>query len=1251
MTQPEPVHGYTEPEIVAAEEQFDALINAGITAAVAAAVAAILAEPIPSTVTDATFAPIFTLWNAYTAEVLIPELTRVYLGSGEMFLDTLAGQQVIDRLLESVEDPARREEIENLLTRAELPVEPEEAGQGPTPEAEPREPSELGAPGIPPDAEPAPESRRAERERAERDVRIILAYDLDNSIAPLDEPAAAWMAAASNRLKNVGDITWEEIREQLVEGIKAGDGIKELAARVEQAAGFAATRAVKTARTEVASAANGGSITQARALGLDMDKQWEATFPTDGRTRPTHIAAHGQTVDLNDKFVVGDALLDFPADPLGEADETIQCRCAWTAVNIRRRAEVPVVAAVFDEAEHPRDGEGKFAEQAGEDLGVLASVADLYGPIEEELEWGDQTSGSADPVYGWLTVHENGDSALSIYSEDRDEARVILDGSDSSAWTELADRIERVQGMWEDADPEDAEGEDERQLLDGLGTGRNGDIGVGYDKDGLINIYMVDQGKGNFDIWLDGDETESLLETLREAERLIDEAQYEDDEDDVDVEISAAVIHFVEGQHPRDGDGQFADKIGGGGKAPSLPGDKLGLAKRIQLGDGEELRGSRAFDVNGTSDAVPVGAAISTLGGPEVRLGIVGGGDEEKWSAANLGGTLKLRAGDVERVVASLEAENTAAKARSVELRKKFAELDRLDDARDEGRLDAAGEKRRAELEAWNRDLVADDMIGEGVIPAGEWGDLAYQVWGRDGSEADWGFKLAVRPSSSAAGWAFPSNELGTADMDSSDMRRFLKQLNDLAAKASSAPEVAAAGSGHTGAMIALVPSAEHVDRLAVDGGEPAEELHLTVMYLGEAADIPEDIRGAVYDVVAGYAATTPPIEGDGFAVNAFNPHAEDRETALVMGVGGQPLADLHAGVSGRVGKLMTPPDNHAPWVPHITFKYSDDLGEIPALVEKLGPVTFDRLRVAMGDEVTDYPLTGGDSGNDFDVQGWAAGNAGKLRLGQPGGFRRCVKRLRDEPGVADPEGLCATMHHRATGKWPGEGHIVTAAAGEDMPSPEQLGAALAYEEEMATAVPGAHFHTLMHTEGVSTGRRVQMLGSWTWRTPPIPFNWDKHTGMHGGVPEVVTVGLITEIARMGREIHGWGMIDLDDPSGLEYARKLAQGWIGGVSVGADEQPMQVEYVYSPNDPDQVIQEVYHSGNIYEATSSDGMAQASAYVEPLPALIEALAERGIEVAAADTPPRLPKPRPKKRPREQPAETAGAGDDWGCSAVS
>jgi 2'-5' RNA ligase len=425
-------------------------------------------------------------------------------------------------------------------------------------------------------------------------------------------------------------------------------------------------------------------------------------------------------------------------------------------------------------------------------------------------------------------------------------------------------------------------------------------------------------------------------------------------------------------------------------------------------------------------------------------------------------------------------------------------------------------------------------------------------------------------------------------------------------------PEVAAAAV-HTGAMIALVPSDADIKRLALDGGEPAGELHLTVMYLGDAADLDPDAQAAVHAMCAELGGSVPPIVGDGFALNVFNPHTDERDTALVMGVGGDGLAELHQAVSG--GVMFPVPKQHAPYVPHITLAYSDDLTMLPDLVGRLGPVTLDRLRVAFGDEVTDYPLTGEVDGSTFDVEGFAASNAGKIRWSQPGSFRRCVRAVTGE--VRDPEALCATLHHRHTGKWPGQKHSMTVAAVTDgEPSPEELAAALAYEEMIAEAVPNAHFHTLMHSEGVSTGRRVQMPGSLTWRTPPIPFNWQVESGMHGGQKKVVEVGLVTDVARHGTELHGWGSLDLDNPIALEYARKLAAGWVRGVSVGMDEQPIEVEYLYSAADPDEVVQEVYLGGNVMEVTSSGGIAQESAYVEPLPALLEALAARGIEVASA-----------------------------------
>lgn len=53
----------------------------------------------------------------------------------------------------------------------------------------------------------------------------------------------------------------------------------------------------------------------------------------------------------------------------------------------------------------------------------------------------------------------------------------------------------------------------------------------------------------------------------------------------------------------------------------------------------------------------------------------------------------------------------------------------------------------------------------------------------------------------------------------------------------------------------------------------------------------------------------------------------------------------------------------------------------------------------------------------------WTRGEgAAKIRWGTPGDFNRCVSNLR-EHFPADPEGLCANLHHEALGVWPGREH------------------------------------------------------------------------------------------------------------------------------------------------------------------------------------------------------------------------------------
>jgi len=78
------------------------------------------------------------------------------------------------------------------------------------------------------------------------------------------------------------------------------------------------------ARTETMRMSNAGAGALYKDWGVHR-KEWLAT--NDSRTRPSHSAANGQVVSIDQKFEVGGALLMQPGDPSGPPGETVNCRC------------------------------------------------------------------------------------------------------------------------------------------------------------------------------------------------------------------------------------------------------------------------------------------------------------------------------------------------------------------------------------------------------------------------------------------------------------------------------------------------------------------------------------------------------------------------------------------------------------------------------------------------------------------------------------------------------------------------------------------------------------------------------------------------------------------------------------------------------------------------------------------------------------------------------------------------------------
>ncbi|WP_019548622.1 phage minor head protein [Streptomyces sulphureus] len=180
---------------------------------------------------------------------------------------------------------------------------------------------------------------------------------------------------------------------------------------------------------------------------------------------------------------------------------------------------------------------------------------------------------------------------------------------------------------------------------------------------------------------------------------------------------------------------------------------------------------------------------------------------------------------------------------------------------------------------------------------------------------------------------------------------------------------VTAADSRHTGAMIALVPTAEDAERLALThpGGEPAHELHLTLFYLGDGADWAEGHRAELIDQLQRRA---PHLEGHvhgrAFGANQWN--ADGDEPCWVWAIGDDrdapddnPRLDnaRNTAIDALASMRWQPdlPAQHTPWAGHVCAAYSRSPALLAAMTERLGPVRFDRLRVAFAGEYTDIPL------------------------------------------------------------------------------------------------------------------------------------------------------------------------------------------------------------------------------------------------------------------------------------------------------
>jgi hypothetical protein len=200
-------------------------------------------------------------------------------------------------------------------------------------------------------------------------------------------------------------------------------------------------------------------------------------------------------------------------------------------------------------------------------------------------------------------------------------------------------------------------------------------------------------------------------------------------------------------------------------------------------------------------------------------------------------------------------------------------------------------------------------------------------------------------------GLAFPMYAMATPPRDTAGMTSPLTAAGNL-------------GDAQTGAMVALIPSATDAQRLVLDPGlgEPLDELHCTIAYLGLAEELGEPVRQELLVWAAEAAEATDPVPVDAIGPAVLNPSTEP---CIVMLLGGADLAEFFEIAISEISDIVDLPEQYRPWHAHVSLAYvapeqaAPDLGAKSQFAERTGPATFDVLRVAFAGEIHDFPLGG----------------------------------------------------------------------------------------------------------------------------------------------------------------------------------------------------------------------------------------------------------------------------------------------------
>lgn len=167
----------------------------------------------------------------------------------------------------------------------------------------------------------------------------------------------------------------------------------------------------------------------------------------------------------------------------------------------------------------------------------------------------------------------------------------------------------------------------------------------------------------------------------------------------------------------------------------------------------------------------------------------------------------------------------------------------------------------------------------------------------------------------------------------------------------------------HTGVMVALFPDTADAIEMAIPGGEPVDELHLTLAYLGDSSAL--DGRDILTRIVEQLASEHGPITGTINGTGLFNGNDAD---VLWLNFDSSSLTVLRNDLAERLTAAGFGMGSDHGYTPHITLAYVPDLPGVPKLSTGRSLV-FSGLTLAWAGERISFPFTSDKECSDCGAQ------------------------------------------------------------------------------------------------------------------------------------------------------------------------------------------------------------------------------------------------------------------------------------------